>query len=115
MIGDGSGFGGILTAGNTGIVCPACGLRLLVIQTRAVVAGIFLPLLGTLIPGIGIALILRRFSDSEIPGWVLAAFALIGYFWITFLMSYAQRFVRVRPLEEGEHAAFPLSERERAE
>ena len=39
LIGDGSLWGGILTAGNTGVVCPHCAMRLLVVQSRAVWGG----------------------------------------------------------------------------
>ncbi len=36
-------------------------------------------------------------------------------FWMYFLNRYARRFVRLRPPESGEHAAFPLPENQQAE
>ena len=38
--------------------------------------------------------------------------AVLGTSWISFLYRYARRLVQLRPLERGEHAAFPLSEQE---
>ena len=118
LIGDGSIWGGILTAGNTGIVCPTCGMRLLVLQSRAVWGGWFLLILGAVVPAALIAYLAGPLHIDENSPWTIALLlvaATLVSFWMSFLNRCAQRFVQLRPLESGEHAAFPLSEQELAE
>jgi hypothetical protein len=118
LIGDESIWGGILTAGNTGIVCPRCGMRLLVLQSRALWGGWLLLLLGVVFPVALIGTVAGPFHVDKNSPWAIALMLVavaLGYFWISFLCRYAQRFVQLRPLESGEHAAFPLSKHEQAE
>jgi hypothetical protein len=116
LIGDGSEWGGVLTAGNTGIVCPTCGMRLLVLQSRAVWGGLFLLLAGAFVPTVLVGYLARPVHIDLKSPWTIALVVVVvalGSFWISFLNRFAQRFVQVRPLESGEHAAFPLSEHDR--
>ena len=118
LIGDGSKWGGILTAGNTGMVCPHCAMRLLVLQSRAVWGGSLLMFLGTLGPAVLIGELARPLSIDINSPWTIAGVlvaAALGAFWISLLSRYARRFIQLRPLESGEHAAFPLSKHEPAE
>lgn len=123
LIGDGSVWGGLLTAGNTGIVCPSCGTRLLVLQSYAVWGSWLLVIVGAVVPAVfigGIAacfhidsLHIDKNSVATKALWLVAV-AFAGS-WIYFLTRYSRRFVQLRPLERGEHAAFPLSKHEQAE
>lgn len=116
LIGDGTIWGGVLTAGNTGIVCPSCGMRLLVLQSRALWGSWLLMMLGVVVPAVLVGVLAARLHierlhiDKNSPGAkVLLVVALaLGAFWVYFLNRYARRFVRLRPLERGEHAVFPL-------
>ncbi len=118
LIGDGTDWGGLLTAGNTGIVCPSCGMRLLVLQSRAVWGGYLLLLLGVIAAAFLIGDLARPFLIGKDYRWVVAVALIIValvFFWQSFAYRYAQRFVQLRPLERGEQAAFPLSEHGHAE
>ena len=98
--------------GNTGIVCPACGLRLLVLQGRAEVARMLLSTFVTVVPVILIVLLLDHFSVYVDERWMLGIGLL---FWvvaygapITLITRYSHRLLELRPLEPEEHGAFPL-------
>ncbi len=111
LTGDGSGWGGVLTAGNTGIVCPSCGTPLLVLQGRALLIAWLLMISAALVLGLVIFFLTQRFHFDENSQWSAALLlgALIVFSYpISNLVGYAKRFVQLRPLEEGEHAAFPL-------
>ena len=104
----------MLTAGNTGIVCPQCGMRLLVLQARAVWGGLLLTILGVAAPAVLIGHLPRPLPVDKNSPWTIGV--VIGLaFWMYLLNRYARRFVRLGPLESGEHAAFPLSEGQPAE
>jgi len=118
LIGDGSIWGGVLTAGNTGIVCPSCGMRILVLQSRALWGGWLLLIVGGLLPAVLIGDLAGHFHiDKNSPRMIslLLVTVALGTFWIPFLYRFARRFIQLRPLESSEHAAFPLSERKQAE
>ena len=115
LIGDGSAWGGYLTAGNTGIVCPSCGQRLLVLQSRAVWGGCLLFMLGVVVPAALTGYLAGPFHIDQNSPWTMALVLVVLAFWISFLNRYARRFVQLRPLESGEHATFPLSKQEQAE
>jgi hypothetical protein len=107
--GDGSLWAGMATAGNTGIVCPTCHSRLLVLQGRAVVANILISLFGYMVLLILWLQFSRPLVDQYFWAFLASTFAAV-YAWTGFVTRYQQRFVRLRPLEAGEHAAFPLTE-----
>jgi hypothetical protein len=75
-------------------------------------------ILGVMVPAGVIGTLWGPFHVDKISPWtvpLLLAAGVLGCFWISFLIRCAQRFVQLRPLEKGEHAAFPLSEHKQAE
>jgi hypothetical protein len=72
-------------------------------------------ILGPLVPFAVLVGLLPGDKNSPWTIGLVLVIAILASSWISFLYRYARRFVQVRPLETGEHAAFPLSEHEQAE
>ena len=75
-------------------------------------------ILGALVPAVLIGGLAGPVHVDKNSPWaigLLVVAAVLGTSWISFLYRYARRLVQLRPLERGEHAAFPLSEQEQVE
>jgi hypothetical protein len=97
-----------LLSGPTGVVCPGCGAKLRVLQTRAIVA---IPVVW--ISAIYLALIGRNYNLGDAARNVSAI--LVGCACVALPFYLAPRLARLRVLGVDEKAEFPLGRTESAE
>jgi hypothetical protein len=96
---------------NTGIVCPTCGAKLPLLQLPFILAYLLGLILFFWVYSLVIMhFLLREISTAGWSGWAWALLVLVPAFVaVAMIQRYTRRFARLRPVEEGEQVAFPLS------
>ena len=100
---------GMFLRTKTGVSCPKCGANFIILQTRAVIAGITILILGVSL-GVCAAIRLDRLLGHHLSGFETAAV----FVPILILMTVAHLrvtpvFARVRVAANNESADYPLS------
>lgn len=107
----GSTARGLFLREKTGVACPGCGIRLVILQSRAVVAGFIsfcvLCFMGTFALVELDTLMHRRLHDVEVL-LVLGVFAVLAGVW---QFRVVPLFCRVRVAGHGEPVNYPLTHR----
>jgi hypothetical protein len=110
LVGDGSDAVGLFTVGNTGIVCTHCGAKLRVLQKGVLIAKLLTMLIGFPILVVPFVLIMETLERAHDTGWLVLLLLPPIVAGVMLFERLPPRFARLRPLADGEHAAFPLSE-----
>ena len=100
---------GLFLRHKTGIVCPGCGTKFIVLQTQIVLFALGLLLVGGLLAFCAAAWVSRILGRNLTGGqfWAAAIPILLGVAVIHFRVS--PLFAQVRPVDRDETADFPLS------
>jgi hypothetical protein len=93
---------------KTGVTCPSCGQRLLILQSRVVAANF------AIVVGAGALLSWALHSPlnawiKELKGWETAAVIVLALAPFILIMNWlTPRFLQVRPIRDGEVVNFPV-------
>jgi hypothetical protein len=93
----------------TGVVCPTCGERLIILQARAVAVGFVSPFVFGVAGGMALVQIQDVLHEPLTTAQVISLLLVLGALLAVWQFRVVPRFCRVRPATAQETVHYPLS------